>query len=819
MEQNLKSDVAMEEKISGGGKGNLIAVLIALLILIVVAVIYWDRQSQRRFDLAENRMEIVEELGPAAGRQFGSAFGQPVAFSRQVSYKNIVARVAPSVVSINVGSSFINQNGAPPVARPAAQGPGAGMAGPNAWPRAGQAGGWPVPNYTLCPNCRTSIPCRGFGPGCRINCPGCGMAVMTPGAAAAQPFGYQAQPPMQNQAIGQPQPASAQYVWGGRMGGYGLGPAGYMVCPNCGTTVAHQRGVPAYTVGCPNCGTQMARAGAPGPYPIAPQAGAQQLAAAGTPRQFPALGKGGSGIIVSSSGYVLTNHHVIHGARSIRVTLSAGQVTKTYPAEIIDEAPNLDFAILKIVTSGNEQFIAAPVGNSDMVSVGDEVLAIGSPFGLQQTVTFGIISNTNRTLTVGNKTFNNFIQTDAPINPGSSGGPLINIRGELIGINTAIYSPTQAFSGIGFASPINPATAAFPEFIENRGNVARALMEGVPNWAGSLPAGQIPIKKGLGQYPWSPPGGALRQAANTTNVAGLRGRRLFPRCPRVDGLWQGAGTQNQPIQRGSGAYPWCPPNGPVRQVANVQNQPWLGIRVRTADKQTCSGLGMPMGWGVIVTEVLDNSPSVAAGLQRGDVIFRVDGRCVRDGAMLEAMLSNKRTGERMKLTVFRAGRKINLTATLAARPVDFQSGAAVAWGEGLGFAEPIIAQAVAAGTQPFIPFDPENVQPPGLRGVLQGSEVGAGEIEALGMGVEQLVPELALAFGIPEGMKGLVITESANQAADAGLLAGDVIKAVNNRRVRTIVDFIKVMNKADLSKGVSFHVYRQGQRFSVTIKA
>ena len=115
--------------------------------------------------------------------------------------------------------------------------------------------------------------------------------------------------------------------------------------------------------------------------------------------------------------------------------------------------------------------------------------------------------------------------------------------------------------------------------------------------------------------------------------------------------------------------------------------------------------------------------------------------------------------------------------------------------------------------------EPENVRPPGLSGVLRGGEVGAGEIEALGMGVEELVPELALAYGIPQGVRGLIVTESATQAAAAGLLAGDVIKSINGRKVETIVDFIKVMNKTDLRKGISLNVYRQGQRFNLMMKS
>jgi len=218
-------------------------------------------------------------------------------------------------------------------------------------------------------------------------------------------------------------------------------------------------------------------------------------------------------------------------------------------------------------------------------------------------------------------------------------------------------------------------------------------------------------------------------------------------------------------------------------------------------------------------EVFDKSPCRIAGLQRGDVIVRVDGRAVKDDAMLEALLVKKRVEDTMKLTIYRDGKKMSLKPRLAVRPVGLQGPLAAFWPEGPEWPEPqgavLKAQAVALAQQPF---NPENVRPPGLTGILKGGEVGAGEIEALGMGVEELVPELALAYGIPKGEKGLVITESATQAAAAGLLAGDVIKAIDNQRVETIVDFIRVMNQADLKRGISLDVYRQGQRFNLTMK-
>jgi len=820
MKENTKSDVEMEESSQGGNNRNLITVLITLIVLVIVAVIYWDRQKQRDFQQVQAEIQggILEEWGPQTQQEINSALSaKPVAFSKQVSYKNVVAKVAPSVVSVNVGTSFINQVGPAAQAQPVALGQG------NIW--SGGMGGRRTGGCWVCPNCCTNVPCRRGIAASGLNCPSCGIRMMHGCAPWACPLSAQSQPPTaQNQLVDQSQEPTGlgQYVWGGRMGGWGMGPSGYLVCPNCGTQVPHQTGVPAYTVNCPNCGTQMIRQGAPGACPV--PAGAQQVAAQPKDNQFQALGRGGSGVIVNSRGYVLTNHHVIHGARNITVTLSSGQITKKYPAELIDEAPELDFAILKIVANG-EVFTPAPIGNSSAMSVGDEVLAIGSPFGLQQTVTFGIVSNTRRTLTVGKKTFTNFIQTDAPINPGSSGGPLINVNGEVIGITTAIYSPTQAFSGIGFASPIDPAKAAFPEFIDVTSNVAGIFRRNIPNWArGPALRAAAQIQRGQGLYPWCPPGGQTQQMANTIIQ---RGQGLYPWCPpggqtqqmantiiqRGQGLypWCPPGGQTQQmantiIQRGQGLYPWCPPGRGMQQMASTATRPWLGMRVCSVDKQSRAFLGLPMGYGVLVMEVYDNSPCLAAGLQKGDVIFRADNRSVKDEAMLETLLSRKRVGDKIKLTIYRDGKKMSLSVNLSA----------ALWPKPAGTI--LQAQAVALPAQPSTPFGPGLVPSPGLTGVLQGSEVGTGEIEALGMELVELSPELALAYGVPERVRGLIVAESAAQAAAAGLLADDVIEAINGQRAETIADFIKLMNKASLTKGVSLDIYRQGQRFNLMMK-
>lgn len=181
-----------------------------------------------------------------------------------------------------------------------------------------------------------------------------------------------------------------------------------------------------------------------------------------TPRKQRSLG---SGFIISNDGYILTNEHVVDNADKIKVQLAGG---KTYPATIQGIDHKLDLALLKI--NSDEALPTVKLGNSDKLEIGEWVMAIGNPFGLEQTVTVGIVSAKGRV--IGASPYDNFIQTDASINPGNSGGPLFNTQGEVIGINTAIVAGGQ---GIGFAIPINIATTILPQLKET-GHVIRGWL-------------------------------------------------------------------------------------------------------------------------------------------------------------------------------------------------------------------------------------------------------------------------------------------------------------------------------------------------------
>jgi Do/DeqQ family serine protease len=181
----------------------------------------------------------------------------------------------------------------------------------------------------------------------------------------------------------------------------------------------------------------------------------------------------GSGVIVSQSGYILTNNHVVEGADEIDVILNDGRHTK---GKVIGTDPDSDLAVLKI---GLDKLPAIVLGNSDTLQVGDQVLAIGNPFGVGQTVTSGIVSAMGRNQ-LGINTFENFIQTDAAINPGNSGGALVDTSGNLLGINTAIYSRSGGSMGIGFAIPVSTAKLVLEGLVKD-GQVTRGWIGVEPN--------------------------------------------------------------------------------------------------------------------------------------------------------------------------------------------------------------------------------------------------------------------------------------------------------------------------------------------------
>ena len=313
----------------------------------------------------------------------------------------------------------------------------------------------------------------------------------------------------------------------------------------------------------------------------------------------------GSGVLVSSEGLVLTNEHVILGGSKIKVTLNSG---KTYPASVVGTAPEMDLALLKL--EGEGPFPAADLGRSDDLMIGETVVAVGNPFGLSNTVTVGVLSAVGRTVASGDRSFSDFLQTDAPINPGNSGGPLCNILGQVIGINTAIIRNAQ---GIGFAIPIDRARRAMEQL--------RAYGKIRPVWLGVLaldPSDAYRHRNGdrngavvARTYPFAYPQDDLREGDYLTEMDGkpLDGAGDFN--ARLAVLPDGTAVDLRGLRDGKPLR--------TRLTARLmperltENMAWvlLGLKVR------------PDRGALAVSEVRRGSPAAQAGLRPGDAVLAV----------------------------------------------------------------------------------------------------------------------------------------------------------------------------------------------------
>ena len=257
----------------------------------------------------------------------------------------------------------------------------------------------------------------------------------------------------------------------------------------------------------------------------------------------------GTGFVVREDGLVVTNNHVVEGAKEVTVTLGDGV---EYTAKVVGRDPKTDLAVLKIDPKGTLPVVK--LGDSGALHVGDWVLAVGNPFGLSKTVTAGIVSAKGRVIGAG--PYDDFIQTDASINPGNSGGPLFNERGEVVGINTAIYTENGGNIGIGFALPINLAKSLLPE-LETKGSVTRG---------------------------------------------------------------------------------------------------WLGVSIQKVTPDIADSLGLADAEGALVADVTRGSPADSAGIRRGDVITRFDGKKIAESSALPSMVATVSVGKTVAVEVLRNGK-------------------------------------------------------------------------------------------------------------------------------------------------------------------
>jgi serine protease Do len=337
----------------------------------------------------------------------------------------------------------------------------------------------------------------------------------------------------------------------------------------------------------------------------------------------------GSGFIIDADGSILTNNHVVENASKIVVKLSDEQ---EYEAKVIGRDPKTDIAIIKVNAKG--KLIAATFGDSDTLEVGEWVMAIGNPFGLDSTVTSGIVSAKGRH--IGQGPYDNFIQTDASINPGNSGGPLINLRGEVIGINTAIFSRTGGNIGIGFAIPINLVKELLPQ-LKGKGKVTRGYL-------GVLIQRVTPeISESLGM---DKARGALVANVSKDGPAEKAGVKVGDVIVEFDGK----------EVKDSGDLPIIVARTPVEKkvrmkvlrdkkemtltvavgelkdeevVATAPEKGELGLTVQKLTPQMAESLGLEKAEGVVVTAVEPGSAADESGIRRGDVILEIDRKPVR----------------------------------------------------------------------------------------------------------------------------------------------------------------------------------------------
>ena len=335
----------------------------------------------------------------------------------------------------------------------------------------------------------------------------------------------------------------------------------------------------------------------------------------------------GSGVIVTADGYILTNNHVVEDADEINVTL---YTFEEYEAKIVGRDPRSDLALIKIEPEIDLQYVT--FGDSEKLRVGEWVLAIGNPFGLQQTVTSGIISAKGRS--INDQSYGNFIQTDASINPGNSGGPLFNLQGEMVGVNTAIFSRTGGNIGIGFAIPVNMAKNVFAQLKESgkvtRGWLGVMIQQVTPDLAENFGLDR-PIGAFVGQViPDSPADKAGIKAGDVIieyNGKEVSQMSMLPALvantdvgskARVVLIRDGQ-KQNITIEIGK-----LEDEEPVIADAETGTSKKLGITVQELTPKLAESLGIDETQGLIVTNISSDSAAAEAGILRGDIILEIN---------------------------------------------------------------------------------------------------------------------------------------------------------------------------------------------------
>jgi Do/DeqQ family serine protease len=367
----------------------------------------------------------------------------------------------------------------------------------------------------------------------------------------------------------------------------------------------------------------------------------------------------GSGVIVDKRGYILTNNHVIERADEIEVRLSD---KRKFKATVVGKDPKTDLAVIKV--DATENLPVVKLGDSGKIRIAEWVMAIGNPFGLDQTVTVGVVSAVGRS-DVGITMYEDFIQTDASINPGNSGGPLVNMSGEVVGINTAIVATGQ---GIGFAIPINMAREVTDRLIA-QGRVVRGWLGiGIQELTDEL-AAQFGVKADEGvlvgnvmkDSPAEKGGlktGDIIQEFNNTKITSVRqlqrevaqGSVNTPAKVKVL-------REKQPMTLSIvlGEQPTETAAAPSEGPGPAETAERFGFTVQDLTPELREQLKVPAGTGVVVSGVDDDGPAAKAGLRAGDVVAEVNRERIRNAADFARLLAQMRKGSNLLLLVQREG--------------------------------------------------------------------------------------------------------------------------------------------------------------------
>jgi serine protease Do len=374
-----------------------------------------------------------------------------------------------------------------------------------------------------------------------------------------------------------------------------------------------------------------------------------------SPRQFKATSLG-SGFIINKDGYILTNNHVVENASDITVKLGD---SREFKAKVIGRDPKTDIALIKIEASN---LPVIPFGDSDKLEVGEPVMAIGNPFGLNQTVTTGIVSAKGRF--IGEGPYDNFIQTDASINRGNSGGPLLNTNGEAVGVNTAILSPTGGSIGIGFAIPIAMIKEVLPQ-LKERGQVTRG-------WLG---VAIQPITPELGkQFSLKQTTGALVSdvmEASPAEQAGIKQGDVIVEfdskpvksstdLPHLVASTPVGKEVAMKVIRGGAELTLKVKVGELKEeqvaaMASSSPKTKLGIDIQELNPAIARKFGLKGEKGIVITEVEPDSPGDAAGLQPGDLILEINRIRVTTVSQVRRILEKTKPDEPTLLLIKRDG--------------------------------------------------------------------------------------------------------------------------------------------------------------------